>query len=372
MALLNLPPQSPILNKMQAPKPPTQTASALDAFGNTPQPTTNVGNKAIMPTPSTPKPTLPKDQVAPNTGMVGSPTSLDYGSAIQRYQSYDPSQDPNVLAAQQRQRDAATQYGQSEANAGTVANPFGYVSNLMGIEGAQYGNIAPVLASQVTQAQTGASQKQSTLAGAAGLLAPHWNGYAGLNPVNNQPIGGSDASGTSLPAIATWGANIDYAGTAASNVKQYQTSIATARSQGETLVNQLQNTPDYNTDPINVWNSLKNFLQKNVSNPKYANIETSLQNVMSGYAAILGQDTMTQLVQGSQAPSLASFLQNLDTLAQKKIEETQNIGLGYTPQGAPNYGSVTAPTQPTIASQPPSFTRPNGQVVYLQADGTYQ
>lgn len=338
------------LNSASSPAPVTSGMGT-----KAPSPSSNippVTNTLTPPAKTTPEPTGTGNT---DKGLYNAPLR-PYSEAVRTYQNYDPSQDPNVLAAQERQRNEAKSYTEGQLDRGTLPNIGGYQSNLMGLASARYGALAPVFNAQVSQAQTGAQQKQAGLYNAAGFGAPHWNGYAGLDPYSNQPIGntggggGTGGGGNSLNNIATWGANIDYATKAAGDVKNYETSISTARNQGNTLVGQLNSTPEYNQDPVNVWNSLKNFLQTNVSNPKYANIETSLSNVLSGYASVLGQDVVTSLVRGSQAPSLGAFLKNLDELANKKIESTKTIGLGGAPVQAPNYGSVQTPTAPTATN----------------------
>lgn len=316
-----------------------------------------MGMKAKDPNTNVQKPvgTIPPKQ---STGLVPAPspknTPYDAGNPYPYYVgqvgSWDANQDPGVQQAMDRQRQFENQYTQGQMARSTLPNIGGYQTNLMNINAAGHAAMAPVYQSQVQQAYTGAGQRLSALGSAMGAAAPRFQGYAGLSPINNQPIGSGQGGGGSLKDLATWGAGIDYAGAAATRVKDYETNQGVARNQGMTLVQQLQNTPDYNTDQVNFLNSIKQFLQSNISNPKYANIEATLNNVISSYATILGTDVASLRLQGAQAPSLAAFLSNLDDLAQSKIDETRKTGLGGSTTPAPSYGSVQAPqasNQPT-------------------------
>lgn len=289
---------------------------------------------------------------APTTPPTATPGNTPYDPNnphpyyVGQVGSYNLNTDPGVMAATKAQTDFNNQYVNDQSARTLLPNISGSETNLMDIANAGYTAKMPQYQKNIDQAIALANASQAGKVSAMDATAPHWNGYVGLNPINNQPIGGG-TGGNSLNNIATWGANIDYATTAAGKSKDMETNQGVARSQGTNLVQQLQNTPDYNTDPVNVWNSLKQFLQKNISNPKYATIEASLTNVMAAYSSVLGQDTMTSLIQGAQAPSLAAFLQNIDDLAQKKIDATKSVGLGNAPTNAPAYSSVQAPTTNT-------------------------
>jgi hypothetical protein len=316
-----------------------------------------MGMKAKDPNTNIQKPvgTIPPKQ---STGLVPAPspknTPYDAGNPYPYYVgqvgSWDANQDPGVQQAMDRQRQFENQYTQGQMARSTLPNIGGYQTNLMNINAAGHAAMAPVYQSQVQQAYTGAGQRLSALGSAMGAAAPRFQGYAGLSPINNQPIGSGQGGGGSLNNIIEWGAGLDFAGTAATRVKELETNQGVARSQGANLVQQLKNTPEYNSGQVNTWNSLMALIQANVSNPKYANIDATLNNVLAGYSSLLGVDVGSLRAQGAQAPSLASFLSNLDNLAQAKIDETRKTGLGGSTTPAPSYGSVQAPqasNQPT-------------------------
>lgn len=350
------------------------------------QPLTSLPQPSMGPTPQNPplmsptkisplgvKASSPESNVQPKNNNIAqaasSGSSLSFPGLIGSYVNTAMNGSAELNKAQSDKLDFEKTYSNIQNNIGSRPNPFGFMTGVGALEKNRYAQLEPAYEQNITNAQNLQSQRLGALNSAANQVAPHWNGYVGLNPLNNQPIGDSNGGGSNLNGLIGWGAGLDYAATSATAVKNNEVAIGTARNQGQSLLAQLQSNPDYNSNPVNLWNTVVQEIQSNVSNPKYSQIDQSVKNVLSNYAQVLGEDPATLLIQGAQAPSLAAFLKNLDDLATRKNDEQKRIGLGGSPTAAPNYGSIKVPTPTT---QPQSFTRKNGSVVYLQSDGTYQ
>jgi hypothetical protein len=380
--------KSPDQNLTAKPKtlPRSQTASVINSLlsgggssssgGSVPTPPP-AGNK----TPPAGNPPVSPNNGSMGTGLYGQTQTPSYPGLVGALGSMSLYGSPQVDQATKNLQ--AFQQNYANLNAAIQGDPNYSLDTQQGkaqVLNTQYANQLGSYQQALQNALTQQSQQLGGIGSAAGLAAPHWNGYAGLNPFTNQPIGngtpsgGGTSGGSNLNQIATWGAGIDYATQAATQGKNNDVSIATARSQGQNLLQLLSSTPGYNSNPVNVWNTVVQEIQGNVSNPVYPQIDASVKNVLSNYAQVLGVDPTTLLIQGAQAPSLGAFLTNLDNLATSKNTQLKNIGLGGGLPASPNYSSLQSPTTSTQnnSSQPTSFTRPNGQVVTLQPDGTYK
>ena len=295
--------------------------NSLPAGGGTQSPS---GGGATTQTPASTGATATTGTPAtPNTGLYGQTQNPSYPGIVSTLTGMATNGSPEVNEAQNELTNLQKNYAYQSA---AIQNDPNYsLDTQQGraqVLNSLYGNLIGAAQTKLSTAQTQQGQQLGGLGTAASASAPHWNGYAGLNPYNNQPIGDTTAGGagtsggtggSNLNSIATWGAGIDYASSAATQVKNNDVSISTARSQGQTLLQQLQQDPTYNANPVNIWNTIASDIQQNISNPQYANIETSVKNVLSQYANVLGVDPTTLLIQGAQAPSLGAFLTNLDT-----------------------------------------------------------
>lgn len=222
----------------------------------------------------------------------------------------------------------------------------------------QYSQQLAAKTAQINQYIAGRGQAIGALGSAASVASPRQQGYALLSPFNNAPIGGGGTGGGGLNSLAYWGGTIDAAGAAAQKNVNDKITQQSARSQLGTLQQQLAAAPDFNTDPVNLKNSVYQFLQGNVSNPKFAPIQSTLKNVVAQYSQILGTDQLNALMQGAQVSTLNAFLANLDDLANKQIQANQSIGAGGQVSPVPIAPPAPAPTtQPSGVLRSPDGTQ---------------
>lgn len=309
------------------------TSTALGAKASSPQgkvtPPVNTLTSGQTAPPSTS--TAPKG-TGSNTGAVGAPEALrSYPEAVRAYQNYDPSKDPQVLEAQNRERDFENSYADVQAGHSTQANPFGYQSNLMGIAGARHAALAPTYTAQVSQAQTGAQQKQAGLAGAAGLSAPvqvnPGNFY--VSPTSGKDITGGDIDpfkGGQRQGMVSQGA-------------QYQSNlpiISTAKALSGNLSGLIQQA-GLNSNDLNAANWLQNVYASNTSNPVLPQIQSQFNNIITQYAKVLGVDPgtlITSLTSTSRGQTINDLLANLDQQARTYNNNLANPNAGVAPGGA--------------------------------------
>lgn len=372
--------------------PPKPNPNAGNPYGIQPSPM-SVGQPARSPQTAAVTNSLPSGQVKPptttgpvptgsspsgasgaNTGLIGNPGAVNsnpYPGYVSQLAGYgDINNDPGYMKLIGERNSILSKAPQAINNIenGSWGIPETVAQSREGQTTNLYSNLLASKEAEINNYLTGRGQGITATSGAVSASAPRQQGYALLNPMNNQPVGGGSGGLGGLSSLAYTGGTIDAAGTAAGKNVQDKTSLATGRSQLSTLQSQLSATPDFNTDPVNIGNSIKNFLQGNLSNPKYATIQSSLRNVVAQYSQILGDQQMNSLMEGAQVGTLNSFLANLDRLAQAQISNNEIIGRGGPLPPAPTAPPVTSPA----ASSPQAFQRKDGSVVHLQPDGTYQ
>lgn len=315
---------------------------------------TLVGNKATNPQAGVNKPSnvLPPEFSDP--GLIGSPKSLS-SSDIQRqaatgYLNYGLGNDPEYNRI--RTETANLQSRQPGAIANIQASNYGGIpqsamSARENIANTQYSNQLSAKQAELSNYLAGKGIQLGALGSAATIANPRQQGYALLNPFTNQPVGGGEGGtgGSGIQGIANWGTNIDYGTQRVRDANDYAGAIGAARQEGSNLSNLLASEPNYNSNQVNFLNTLWQDLQTNTSNPAYPVISSSVKNILSYYADVLGEDYSSLLLQGAQAPSLMNFISGLDAMAQGKLniarQQSQNPS-GYTPSASPFTSSLPA------------------------------
>lgn len=302
---------------------------------------------------------------AANTGMIGGPNSL-FGSNVSKLSNYNLNQDPGIQDALARQREFEGNYADTQSNIAGRPNPFGYATSLSDMAASRHAQLSPVYQSQVSQAYQGAGQNLSALSSATSAAQPQQ-----VSPGNfyTSPVTGQDVSGGNINPFS--------GGVRTAQVAQggqYQNNLpilSAAKSIGSNLASTITSS-GLNSEQLNAANWLKQVYASNTSDPRLQQIQSAFNNVISQYARVLGVDPnalISNLTSTAQGTSINTLLSNLDQQATTYNNSLLQAGTGQAP--APSTGGLNMPPSPP-PTQPQSFTRPNGQVVHLQANGTYQ
>lgn len=330
-----------------------QFGSASKPMGSAPQPgmTSYIPMGATAKNPNTnvaqPSKVLPIKQTAQtsavgNNGYLGSSDALkSYPQRVQEVGNFDINNDPGYQSALGRQRDFESQYSNSQANSSTQSNPFGYMSNLMGITGARYAQQAPIFQSQVEQAKEVAGTRLGAQVSAMGASAPvqvsPGNFY--VSPTTGQDItGGIVNPGTGGARLA----QVDLGRSAALN----KPVIANASNFANNFNSILASHPELQQSGTALVNLLNNVYSSNQSDPNLMQLQSSFNGALENYAQVLGmtkEQLVTELSTTARGQSLSSLFANIDARAREKNSETERASTnpGYTPP------SLNAPTANT-------------------------
>lgn len=345
----------------------TNTSSTTPAMGGpsgtqtTPTaPTTPPVAPPVTPTnqttPVSTTPTNPTGQTPPPQG--GNP----YPGYVNQLGNFS---NPAYDQANNNLLDFQKKYADYQTAVGTEANPFGFETGVGQLAANRYSQLLPAYQQAVSNALAGGQQKLGAIQSATSASQP-----TQVSPGNFfvSPVSGNDVSGGSIsPGIG--GAR--QAQVSQGNQGQLNKPLLDTANTYVQNLNSLVSTAGLNSNDLNAFNWLSNVGAQNSSNPLAPRIQATFNGVLAQYAQVLGVtpqslvSTLTPIAQGSTITDFMNYLSNYAATYNQNLIRSSTSN---SPSPSPTNISPTTVTP----SQPQSFTRPNGQVVHLQADGTYQ
>jgi hypothetical protein len=298
---------------------------------------------------------------AGNTGYVGNPQAF---ASYQGLQNIGTQGSPQVQAAQDELQRYKNAYANADAGVGMGGTDFNYAQGTEQNIANQYQQGLASRQSSLSSALTQQGQQAGALSSAGSLAANQQ-----VSP-GNFVIGGTTGQDVTGGSVNPFSGGQRIAGVAAGQADVgYGIAIQNARQNAASFLPAAHADPNFNASPVNAINGLAQAWANNTSSTITPGLQSQFNNILNQYASVLGgKDIVLNVVKSANASSIESLLQSLD--AQAQIARHSNASMGQVTAPAPQT-TPNAPA-PQAQNQPQSFTRPNGQVVHLQQDGTYQ
>jgi len=206
------------------------------------------------------------------------------------------------------------------------------------------GQNAGNMAQTQQEAQLGAAQNVAGIPGVSPQLGAYGQTYYQFgNPNATGGIGGltGPAAKGAADSMSTMGG--DYT----THNRHLATVLGTDGKSGyQQDFNNLLQSSGLNQSTLPVLNSAATFASANLSGPA-AQLQNRFANIVNEYSAILGDQTVNNLLQNSQATTVSDFLDALKSQAQQKVQSEYSISQG----GSPNTQSNTSSGGNSYTSQ---------------------
>lgn len=265
-----------------------------------------------------------------NNGLYGQLITGLANTSQKPNQAYTDAQ-AEAQKIQDQQTQVSKDYAQKTNN---IAGTAGFLTQQSGLQGQlnnQYNTVQNALSSQYSGATSrlgAANQQQSLQQGAlgtaAGLAAPQRNGYAFLDPLTGQPVGGANGANAAIDQGAAYTAR-EQGATGAAIDNQ---SIQGAQNNIDSIT-QLINSAGLNNSGINLQNATIQQLQKNLSNSDYQTLNNSLAAINQALSNVTGTPIDIAQLSTSQGTSLINTINNAVASA-KGIAAGKVSGSGTT------------------------------------------
>lgn len=321
----------------------SQTTDVINAVGGTP----NMGAPAKAPVTQAPDNTIPASQTKPastNTGLLGSPSSLNSGNPYPGYVSQlgqygDLSNDPTYQRLQSEYNNIAQSAPVAQRNImndTTRGIPNTVEQSRLGATASTYSDQLSAKQAEISNYLSARGQSIGALGSAVSATAPQSQLGFLTSPISGQPVYGNGTIG-GLAGLSYQAGQIQNAGTLAGQGQGQAIAINNARDTTTQLSNLLK-TSNLNQNQLAISNWVGNVVAQNLSNPTLAPIQNAITSAINQYAQAIGvspTDLTSSLISQSGSQSILAVLGNLDTQAYNNYTNTGTVATG---------GGVSAPT----------------------------